>query len=50
MSFSAFFYLVSVVGAYQLGAYNSSHPGALIQCGRDIWSWIIKQGNSHRRN
>jgi hypothetical protein len=50
MSLSAFFYLVSVVGAYQLGAYTASHPGAVNLWCREMYSWINRQCHSERWN
>ena len=50
MSLSALFYLISVVGAYQLGAYTARHPGALQQRCQELWAWINQQRRSDRRN
>jgi hypothetical protein len=49
MSVSALFYLVSVVGAYQVGAYNVRHPDAFRLWGKELWSWIDKQRHSNRQ-
>jgi len=50
MSFSAFFYLVSVVAAYQLGGYNARHPHALPRCVKELWAWMNKLGQSNRQS
>lgn len=37
MSFSALFGLALLVGAYQLGAYNTRHPGEVATLARFGW-------------
>lgn len=50
MSFSAFLYLVSVVAAYQLGAYNARHPHFVNRLIKELWAWMNKQGQSDRQS
>lgn len=50
MSISAFFYLVSTVAAYQLGAYSARHPDFVTRLVKELWAWRNNQGQSDRQS